>query len=494
MQRILLVEDNEMNRDLISRRLKRRGFDVSIAVDGAEGVEKATADQPDIIVMDMGLPVLDGYEATRMLKDADATKRIPIIGLSAHAMSGDARKALAAGCDDYDTKPVEWARMLGKIDTLLTRAKEDAANVELSTPAASATAANPDAAHLLVVDDSAMHRQMLSERLTLLGHTFDLVAGVEAARQRLEHATFDAVLLDVTLPPVEGQPLLELIRADPRYQDMPVIMLSTIDAVSDAIAALSRGASDFIAQPFHAEVLATRLNVCLERARTHQSLQTLEEALSAEKRRSEHLLGTLLPAGIVTELRETRKVVPRRCPDVALLFCDVAGFRKVSDSLDPEDSIRRLQRLIVAFEDVVARHRVEKVKTNGDSFVAAAGLFESLASPAAALAAVRCGLEMIEVASTIEASWPLRIGIHQGSVVAGVVGHRKCQFDLWGNTVQTAARVKSSGPPGGLQVSETVWRQIAGQSQGQRLGEVKLKDDSAVTVYRVQRVEPEATL
>ena len=124
MHRILLVEDNEMNRDLISRRLKRRGFDVTLAVDGAEGVERATADMPDLIVMDMGLPVLDGYEATRLLKDAEATRRIPIIGLSAHAMSGDARRALDAGCDDYDTKPVDWKRLLGKIDVLLTKALE----------------------------------------------------------------------------------------------------------------------------------------------------------------------------------------------------------------------------------------------------------------------------------------------------------------------------------------------------------------------------------
>ncbi len=492
MQRILLVEDNEMNRDLISRRLKRRGFEVSIAVDGAEGVEKATADLPDLIVMDMGLPVLDGYQATGMLKGADSTKHIPIIGLSAHAMSGDARKALAAGCDDYDTKPVEWPRMLGKIDTLLTRAKEEAALGQDEAAASTAATADPNAAHLLVVDDSAMHRQMLSDRLSTLGYTFKLVADAESALQTLEQRSFDALLLDVTLPFVEGQPLLERLRSDTRYQELPVIMLSTIDAVSDAIACLSRGASDFIAQPFRAEVLATRLEVCLERSRANRRLLALEEELNAEKRRSEHLLGTLLPASIVAELRETRKVVPRRCPEVALLFCDVAGFRKVSDSLDPEDSIRRLQRLIVAFEDVVTRHRVEQVKTVGDSFMGAVGLFENVESTTAALAAVQCGLEMIDVASGIEASWPLRIGVHQGSVVAGVVGHRKCQFDLWGDAVQTTARVKSSGPPGGVYVSETIWRQIAGQSQGQRLGEVKLKGDDTVMVYRVTRVESDA--
>ncbi|MEM7582285.1 MAG: response regulator [Acidobacteriota bacterium] len=494
MQQILLVEDNEMNRDLISRRLKRRGFDVSIAVDGAEGVEKATADHPDLIVMDMGLPVLDGYEATRMLKGADATRRIPIIGLSAHAMSGDARKALAAGCDDYDTKPVEWARLLGKIDTLLTRAKEEASLSQEDSAVPPEATVNPDAAHLLVVDDSAMHRQMLSDRLGSLGHKFDLVGDASSALEKLQQGAYDAVLLDVTLPPIEGQPLLEHLQAGESTRDLPIIMLSTIDAVPEAIACLGRGAVDFIAQPFQVELLATRIEMCLERTRAQQRIQQLEEALGAEQRRSEHLLGTLLPASIVGELRETRKVIPRRCPAVALLFCDVAGFRKVSDNLDPQDSIRRLQQLIVAFEEVVARHSLEKVKTVGDSFMAAAGLFASEANPASALSAVRCGLEMIEVASGIEESWPLRIGVHHGSVVAGVVGHRKCQFDLWGDAVQTAARVKAAGPPGSVSVSETVWREISGQSQGQRLGETQLKGDATVMVYQVTRVESQAII
>ncbi len=119
MAKILLIEDNEMNRDMLSRRLERRGYQVVIAADGEQGVQLAQTEAPDLILMDMSLPVLDGWEATRQLKAAPETQSIPIIALTAHAMSDDREKALAVGCNDYDTKPIEFPRLLAKIQTLL---------------------------------------------------------------------------------------------------------------------------------------------------------------------------------------------------------------------------------------------------------------------------------------------------------------------------------------------------------------------------------------
>lgn len=119
MTRVLLVEDNDMNRDMLSRRLRRRGFEVLIATDGAQGLAMAAAEKPDVILMDMSLPVLDGWEATRRLKAAPDTAGIPVIGLTAHAMATDRDKCLEAGCDEYDTKPVELSRLLDKIERLL---------------------------------------------------------------------------------------------------------------------------------------------------------------------------------------------------------------------------------------------------------------------------------------------------------------------------------------------------------------------------------------
>ena len=119
MPRILLVEDNEMNRDMLSRRLIRNGYEVFLAMDGQQGADMALSERPDLILMDLSLPVIDGWEATRRIKANDATRLIPVIALTAHAMAGDREKAMEVGCDDYDTKPVEMSRLLGKIAALL---------------------------------------------------------------------------------------------------------------------------------------------------------------------------------------------------------------------------------------------------------------------------------------------------------------------------------------------------------------------------------------
>ena len=137
MKKILLVEDNEMNRDMLSRRLAKRGFSVVFAVDGAEGASKARSESPDLVLMDMGLPVMDGWTATRHIKADPSTARIPVLALTAETAAGDREKCLAAGCDDYDTKPVDLERLIGKIDALLAGAKPNSSpgNPDVSSPA-----------------------------------------------------------------------------------------------------------------------------------------------------------------------------------------------------------------------------------------------------------------------------------------------------------------------------------------------------------------------
>lgn len=125
MPKILLVEDNEMNRDMLSRRLQRKGYEIVIATDGQQAVAMAASESPALILMDMSLPIFDGWEATRRIKAAEETRRIPVIALTAHAMAGDREKSLEAGCDDYDTKPIELPRLLEKMETLLNRTPPD---------------------------------------------------------------------------------------------------------------------------------------------------------------------------------------------------------------------------------------------------------------------------------------------------------------------------------------------------------------------------------
>ncbi|NQW22276.1 MAG: response regulator [SAR202 cluster bacterium] len=121
MSKLLLIEDNEMNRDMLTRRLERKGYEISIAVDGKDGVMKAKADNPDLILMDMSLPNIDGWEATRIIKGSQETRHIPVIALTSHAMAGDRERALEVGCDEYDTKPIDFFRLLTKIENLLPK-------------------------------------------------------------------------------------------------------------------------------------------------------------------------------------------------------------------------------------------------------------------------------------------------------------------------------------------------------------------------------------
>jgi CheY-like chemotaxis protein len=130
MPTILVVEDNELNRDMLVRRLQRRGYDVRVAVDGGDGLARARAERPDLILMDMSLPVIDGWEATRQLKAVPETRTIPVIALTAHAMSADRDKALGAGCDDYDTKPIELPRLLEKMEKLLGQRGQQAGSAD----------------------------------------------------------------------------------------------------------------------------------------------------------------------------------------------------------------------------------------------------------------------------------------------------------------------------------------------------------------------------
>jgi CheY-like chemotaxis protein len=209
MPRILLVEDNEMNREMLSRRLVRKGFEVVIAVDGLEGVAMAGAEKPDLILMDMSLPGIDGWEATRRIKADAATRAIPVIALTAHAMSDDRAKALAAGCDEFDTKPVDLARLLDKMGSLLGAAAGPAAANAPSTVAVPAPPA-PQAATLTL---PAVHASLPGFK-TELEH-FCMQAGVAAGVQEDLQVVLDEVCANVfkhAYPP--GQP--GMLRLDMR--------------------------------------------------------------------------------------------------------------------------------------------------------------------------------------------------------------------------------------------------------------------------------------
>jgi CheY-like chemotaxis protein len=257
--RILLVEDNEMNRDMLSRRLGKRGYEVEIATDGKQGVARALAGDIDVVLMDMNLPELDGWEATRQIRAHPKGAALPIIALTAHAMSGDRDKALEAGCNDYDTKPVDFDRLLAKIGAAVRAAEPP--------PAPPAAAAPAPQSHILVVDDVADNRDILKRRLEKEGHRVTTAEHGRVALERVAAEPVDLVLLDIQMPELDGHETLARLKGDDATRDIPVIMISALDDVAGIARCVAAGAEDYLTKPFDAVLLRARIGASLDKKR-----------------------------------------------------------------------------------------------------------------------------------------------------------------------------------------------------------------------------------
>lgn len=267
---------------MLSRRLVRRGYEVLLAANGQLGVSMALSAKPDLILMDMSLPVMDGWEATRLLKNDRRTAAIPVIALTAHAMVGDRDKAMAAGCDDYDTKPIELPRLLQKIERLLS---QSAKKTELPVPPTVApqapvaqppsSEANSDRAvpHILIVDDNEMNCDMLSRRLKKAGYETAIAMSAMEGLALLEQQSVSLVLLDVMMPGMNGLEMLVRLRQKYTQRDLPVIMATARDRSEDVLEAFELGANDYITKPIDLPLALARIQSHL---RTAQNLKISE--------------------------------------------------------------------------------------------------------------------------------------------------------------------------------------------------------------------------
>lgn len=277
MAKVLIVEDNEMNRDMLSRRLERRGYEVLVAIDGETGVEMARTLSPDLILMDMSLPGLDGWEATRLLKADPKFAKTPIIGLSAHAMSSDREKAINAGCDDYDTKPVELNRLLGKVEKWLSTVPSAApaapsapAAPVVSAPVAEVPLAEPPpptaSGKILIIDDNDMNRDMLSRRLSRRGYEVVIATdgeqGVAAARSEKP----DLILMDLNLPGLNGWEATKLLRSEAGTRKIAIIALTAHAMAADRDQAVAAGCDDFDTKPVEINRLLGKIDKLISRA------------------------------------------------------------------------------------------------------------------------------------------------------------------------------------------------------------------------------------
>ncbi len=343
---------------------------------------------------------------------------------------------------------------------------------------------------ILVVDDNHANRDLLGRLLRREGHTVDEAADGMEALEKLETRRFDLVLLDLQMPRLDGTGVLAVMKQDPLLRHIPVIMISGLDELPKIAECIQLGADDYLNKPFDQVLLQARIGACLEKKQLRDRAVDHLEQIELEKRRANELLRVILPDAIVEELQQTDTVKPRRYEGVAVLFCDIVGFTSYCEQREPEDVVANLQKLVEAYEGLMGKHRMQKIKTIGDSFMAVAGLLDPVENPV--LQSARCGRDMIRLAAQLPAGWSgVRVGIGYGPVVAGVLGRQQYQFDLWGDTVNTAARVESHGSENTVSLSADAWRCIEGIPgvRGLGLGAVPMKGKGLVPLYRLEEVD-----
>ena len=219
----------------------------------------------------------------------------------------------------------------------------------------------------------------------------------------------------------------------------------------------------------------------LARVKTQLALQAALAQAREARNQADELLHALLPKKAADEIRSIGTVIPRRYENVAVLFCDVTNFTSYCDKHEPEDVVSRLDALFVIFERVTARHGLEKIKTIGDGFMAAGGLLQEIHDPIGS--AVRCGLEMASTLIDARLGWEVRVGVHAGPVVAGVVGQERYQFDIWGDTVNVASRMSDKATPGRVAVTKDVWEQVSTLFEFEPLGDMDVKGKGTIAVF-----------
>ena len=232
-----------------------------------------------------------------------------------------------------------------------------------------------------------------------------------------------------------------------------------------------------LAQAHQLQAFADHAGSAIRNARLYQDSQ-------AERRETDRLLRAILPDQIAKELRTSGRVRARRHEDVAVLFADIVGFTEYCDTHDPEEVLEALTRITLRFEEISEGHGLEKIKTIGDSFMAATGLLSPMLNPD--LQCVKAGLDMIDACRETTPMWSVRLGIHSGDLIAGLLGSRKFLFDVWGDTVNTASRVESNGVPNAVSVSRTSWNRISHACRGQSRGMVAVKGKGEMEMFLVE--------
>lgn len=365
---------------------------------------------------------------------------------------------------------------------------------------------------ILIVDDTAENVAVLSN--LLMSYKKKVASSGEKALELVRNGSRpDLILLDIEMPGLNGFEVCRQLKNDPDTSNIPVIFLTADMDKKTTVQGFKAGACDFMTKPFDPDELLMRITTQLELASARERLETLVEQmeisssllkssgdeidrqrkeLEQERNKSDLLLRNMLPEAIAKELKEKGTVTPRHYPIATVLFADLAGFTKVGKGLGPDDLVRELSYLFVGLDMIVEKHKMEKIKTLGDGYMAAGGIpIQNGSNP---VDAVYAGLEMMEFIKRTRIenqksgrpAWELRIGIHTGPVIAGVIGKNKFTYDIWGVTVNTASRMESAGQPGRINISGITYQLVKDRFKCTPRGNIEVKNMGKMDMYFVE--------
>jgi adenylate cyclase len=397
---------------------------------------------------------------------------------------------------DLDRLLVEARHLLDRIDAIVDLSWRNAGRAEVATSYADAAAEaaaislvrtlRPDSdthksyevGRVLVVDDNDSNRDLLRRRLVHEGHEVAVAASGLEALALLEEEGFDLILLDLLMPDMNGVEVLERLKSNKDWRSTPVIMISGLSEMTAVIRCIEAGAEDYLLKPFDMVLLRARINACLDRKRWQDREWEYLVRLRAEKERSEALLRHILPDAVVVRLNAGETVIADRFENVSVLFADIVEFTPAAALMTPSQLVDQLNRVFSEFDALALRLGVEKIKTIGDAYMAATGLPEPRLDHADAI--VQFGLGMLNALQRLNSTGEnrplqIRIGVHTGPVVAGVIGHHKFIYDVWGDTVNVASRLEANGLPDRIQVSEATRRALEGRYNFEPRGPINLK-------------------
>lgn len=338
---------------------------------------------------------------------------------------------------------------------------------------------------ILVVEDNKMARDLIVRRIKHYGYTATACGDASKVEEMITLANFDLILLSIITSGVSGFDLLKKIKTNSQHYDLPVLVISPFKEIDAVVRCLEMGADDYLYKPFNPVIFKARIQASIEKKILRDKEKLYLQQLQEEKQRSENLLLSIVPLAIAERLKQGEQTIVKRFPLITAVFIDMVNFTQLADKLSPSKLIKLLNTIFSAMDDLTDQFNLEKIKTIGDCYMAVAGAPIDNPLHAEHVALFACKvlqvIEAMNASSTI--SIQVRIGIHTGAVVAGVIGKKKFSYDLWGKTINIASRLESHGEANQIHVSEATYQLLKDKFEFKKRGTIWIKGMGDMTTY-----------